>query len=673
MLHWLEVIVFFILLILTFYGFFQPIILRYQLITAAQPENRRDNMLKRIRDAVFSFFFLLCSVKKERVFTGIVHIFLLYGSLTFDTVSLNHILEGFNPNWNFYGHGLIRHIHSATADILGILVILATLYFIIRRWVFRPKSYTYPSFESGMIYTLLITVTLTFFAYEGAVIAHNSDHTYSAFIGQWIAQWMSGFNPVSETTVKIWWWIHIINVFWFVIYVPRSKYAHMFFGPINLACQNYKSTGFLKPLKIDMDTAEKFGIVNITDMTWKDHLDSFACMECGRCDDYCPANRTGKPLSPKNIILNLKWHMLKNKKAILKKNTGETENSENNLPALINETYKPEEIWACTTCGACMFVCPVKNEHIPKIIGVRQSETLMESRFPEELGTFFRNVETNSNPWGFGAHTRGNWAEGLAIKLLANDSNVDLLFWVGCAGSFDERAKKVTLAMIKILNHAGINFGILGAQENCCGDQPRRLGNEYMFQMLAQSNIELFKNYHIQKILVTCPHGYNTFKNEYPEFAKQAGITDFNVEVLHHSELIAQLLAAGKLKLSAITQNETPPVVTFHDPCYLGRHNTLFEAPREVILGTGAHLQEMKENHFHSLCCGAGGGLMWTEEKLGTRINHSRTEQAIATGADTVCTACPFCMTMLGDGIKDKEKDDAITVKDIAEIIAARI
>ena len=665
--HWIETIIFIILLILTIYGFFQPLYLRYKLIKLGKPEDRYDKPLKRIKDAVFSFFLLLCSVKKERIFTGLVHVFILYGSLTFDTVSINHILEGFNQNWNIFGHGVIRSIHSAGADAFGIIVLLAVGYFIIRRWVFRPKSYTYPSLESAIIYTLLITVTITFYLYEGAAIAHNPAHSYSAFLGKEIAGWMQSIlgGTVTMTVVKISWWIHIINVFLFVIYVPRSKYLHMIFGPINIAFQDYGSTGFIKPLALDIEDAELegFGVVKITDLTWRDLFDGFACMECGRCDDYCPANQTGKPLSPKNIILKVKEYLLKEKKGLL------TPGEEKELTTLMDAAegkYTGDEIWTCTTCGACMYVCPVKNEHLPKIIGLRQSQTLMESKFPEELNQFYKNMETNSNPWGFGSATRADWAEDLNIKTLSQDADVDVLFWIGCAGAFDERSKKVTLSMIKILREAGINFGILGLEENCCGDQARRLGNEYMFQMLAQQNIETLKKYNVKKILVTCPHGYNTFKNDYPAFAQSIGIDNWDIEVVHHSQLIEELIETGKLTL----KQKVESTVTFHDPCYLARHNKMVAPPRSVLTQVGARLKEMKKNRYHSLCCGAGGGLMWTEENLGTRVNHMRTDHALATGADTICTSCPFCMTMLDDGVKDKGKEEEFNVKDIAEIVA---
>jgi Fe-S oxidoreductase len=659
MLHLIEIFIFIVLLLLTVYGFFQPLYVRYKLIARGKPENRFDKPWTRLIDAVLSFFFLLCSVKKERILTGIMHFFFLYGSLTFDTVSVNHILEGFNENWNIFGHGLVRNIHSAWADVFGIMVLVAVVYFVIKRWVVRPKSYTYPSLESVVIYALLATVTITFFLYEAAAISHNPAHTYQAFAGKAIAGWLYTAGPASMTSVKIWWWVHIINVFVFVLYVPRSKYLHMVFGPINIAFKSYNSSGYLKPMKIDLENAESFGVVNPTDLTWRDLFDGFACIDCGRCDDYCPANQSGKPLSPKNIMVQLKKYLLGEKSILLKEGDQE-------LKPLLGHSYSKDEIWTCTTCGACMHVCPVKNEHIPKIIGIRQSQVLMESSFPEELAQFFKGMETNSNPWGFGAGTRADWAEGLNIKTLAEDADVDILFWVGCAGSFDDRAKKVTLSVVKILQAAGVNFGILGLEENCCGDQARRLGNEYMFQMLAEQNIETIRNYKVKKILVTCPHGYNAFKNDYPEFAKQQGIEGWDVEVVHHSEFISQLLKDGKLKLEK-TQDST---VTYHDPCYLGRHNKLMKTPRSVLSQSGAKIKEMKNNRFHSLCCGAGGGLMWTEETLGKRINHMRTENAMNAGADVISTACPFCMTMLEDGVKDNGKEEKFAVKDIAEIIA---
>ncbi len=661
MLLWIETIMFTALLILTVYGFFSPLYLRYKLLKLGKPENRFDKPFKRIKDAFVSFFFLNCSLKKERVFTGIMHFFFLYGSLTFDTVSISHVLEGYKTGFNLFGHGGARLIYSAWADVFGIMVLVGVLYFVVRRYIFKPKSYTYPSIESAFIYLLLVTVTLTFFLYEGAVIAHNPAETYAAFVGKEVAVWMQAVIPINMSVVKIFWWIHVLNVFAFIIYVPRSKYLHMIAGPINIAFQDYNPGSIIKTLNLEDENAQGFGVVKATDLTWKDLLDGFACIDCGRCDDYCPANRSEKPLSPKKLILKVKEELLKEGRTVLKNRAQQKE-----LEPLMGRVYSEDEIWTCTSCGACMHVCPVKNEHLPKIFGLRQSLVLMEAKFPEELGTFFKGMETNSNPWGFGSSTRSEWTEDLEVKILANNPEADILYWVGCSGSFDEKGKKVSSAMVKILKEAGVNFAILGREENCCGDQARRLGNEYLFQTMARANIDILKKYNVKKILVTCPHGYNTFKNEYPKFAKTVGLNDWNVEVVHHSEFIADLIRQGKLKI----KQEITSSVTYHDPCYLGRHNDIFKAPRTVLSETGAKLLEMKNHCNHSFCCGAGGGLMWTEEKLGKKVYQIRTDEALETGAELISVACPFCMTMLDDGVKDKGKEETVRVKDIAEIVA---
>ncbi|HLP59931.1 MAG TPA: heterodisulfide reductase-related iron-sulfur binding cluster [Candidatus Deferrimicrobium sp.] len=661
MLLWIETIIFTAILIFTFYGFFNPLYLRYRLLKLGKPEKRFDNPFKRIMSAVGAFFFLNCSVKRERIFTGFMHFFFLYGSLTFDTVSINHILEGYKEGFNLFGHGTARLIYSAWVDVFGIMVLVGVLYFVIRRYILKPKSYTYPSLESVFIYLLLVTVTVTFFLYEGAVIAHNPAETYAAFAGKQMAAWMQAVMPMNMTAIKIFWWLHILNVFAFILYVPRSKYLHMIAGPINIAFHDCNSGRVIKTLNLEDENAQSFGVVKATDLTWKDLLDGLACIDCGRCEDYCPANQTEKPLSPKKLILKMKDELLAKGRALLKNPA-----PGNEMEPLMQRVYTDDEIWNCTSCGACMYVCPVKNEHLTKIFGLRQSQVLMEAKFPEELNLFFKNMETNSNPWGFGSSTRAEWAEGLDVKTLANRPDVDILYWVGCAGSFDEKGKKVSTAMVKILKEAGVNFGILGREENCCGDQVRRLGNEYLFQTMARANIETFKKYNVKKILVTCPHGYNTFKNEYPKFAGSIGVDDWNIDVVHHSEFIAGLIEKGNLKI----KHEIKSAVTYHDPCYLGRHNEIYKAPRKILAETGITLLEMKNRCQHSLCCGAGGGLMWTEEKLGKKIYQARTEAALETGADLITVACPFCNTMLDDGVKDKGKEETVHVKDIAEIVA---
>ena len=650
MLTFVESIVFTVLLVLTIIFFFQPLVLRYRLVKLGIGEKRSDKLLGRIADAVASFFLLLCSIKPERPFTGFIHLFILYGSLTFDTITVYHILEGFNPAIH------VTPMHALIADSFGVMVLVAVAYFSIKRWLVRKSNYSYENWESFWIYFFLVTVTVTFFLYEGANLGLKPELQNKAFVGNWIATWL----PTSPALVKFWWWVHIINVFGFILYVPRSKYQHMFMGPLNIMFKTKRSSAYLKAL--DMENSETFGVGQLSDMSWKDLLDGFACIDCGRCTDYCPAAISGKPLSPKTIITKMRDSLLMEGKKKLK-------DPDYELPMLMDGIYEDDEIWTCTTCGACMQACPVKNEHIPKIIGVRQSNVMMDSRFPQELTQFFKNMETNSNPWGLGDSTRADWADGLDVPVAASSDNHDVLYWVGCSGSFDDRNKQVSRAMVKILKEAGVAFSILGTEEKCCGDPTRRAGNEYLFQMTAAENIETILNYGFKKIITACPHGYNVFKNEYPEVARQLLEADFELEVIHHTEFIADLIAEGKLKL----KQGTDFAATYHDPCYMGRHNQMYKPGRDVVKQMGGKLTEMAHSKTHSLCCGAGGGLMFTEETIGDRINHVRTDEALATGAEVVCTACPFCATMLSDGLTDKGRNEEVRSVDIAILVSENL
>lgn len=651
MLNMIETIVFVLMLAFTIWFFFVPVIHRIKLVQLGHKEERFNNPVKRIANAMANFFLLICSVKKERIVTGLVHIFLLYGSLTFDTITVFHILEGFNKNIH------PANIHTIIADFFSIAVILAVIFFIVKRYVVRRSSYTYGTMESPLIYALLVTVTLTFLLYEGAAISyHGTIDESPAFVGRIIAEWL----PASWFLVKASWWLHIVNVFMFILYVPRSKYMHMFMGPLNITFKSEKSTSYLRT--VDLESAETFGITTHADMTWKDLLDSFSCIDCGRCTEFCPAAQTGKELSPKTIITKMRDDLLIEGAKKLK-------DPEYQIPPLMDRVFVDNEIWSCTTCGACMEACPVLNEHIPKIIGLRQSRVLMEAKFPEVFNQFFRNLETNSNPWGFGSSTRGEWMENVEVRKASAHNDAEILYWVGCSGSFDDRNKNITKAMISILNKAGLDYAVLGAEENCCGDPARRAGNEYLFQMMAAQNIETLMRYKFKKIVTTCPHGMNIFKNEYNDIAKLTGV-DFEMpEIIHHSQLINELISQGKLKINKDSGTD----VTFHDPCYLGRHNGIYDQPRKVISSAGLKLKEMKNSKSNSFCCGGGGSLMWAEEDQGERVNHFRTDEVLKTGVDTVCTSCPFCTTMLTDGITDKEKGDSVKVKDIAEVIAEKL
>jgi len=659
-------IIFGLVLLLTVVAFVVPVLHRIRIIAAGTPNKRFNHPFKRLGGALSKILLQKCTLKNERAFTGIMHVFIFYSALTFDTMSLNHILEGFFPHFHLFGGGNFSLFFSLVVDVMAVLVLIGIAFFAIRRFIIRPKAYRTTLVDSGIIYALLALVTFSYLYFEIFSIAAHPGTECLSFLGIAFGNFfnVSGMAASAiHTHFTVSWWLHILIVLGFIAYVPHSKYFHMFAGSFNMLVRNDRPLGELPSL--DLENIEVFGTEKALDFTWKDLLDEFACMECGRCQDVCPAFATEKPLSPKMIIYNLKDHLLKNKKAVMNKDR-------DSLNPLMDGVFTEDEIWTCTTCGACMHVCPVEIEHVPKIVAVRQGQVLMESKFPQELNTFFRNMETNSNPWGIGFADRAKWAEGMDIQMLPDVPDAEYLLWVGCAGSFDEQGQKITKAVTSILNKAGIKFGILGTEEKCCGDSAKRLGNEYLFQMLAADNIELFKKYNVKKIIVTCPHGYNTFKNEYPKMLdllpnlSEKDKEDLrNIEVVHHVQLIRKLQEDGTL----VFKNRLTGKLSTHDSCYLGRHNNILKEPREILDQlTDNGITELENNREHSFCCGAGGGLMWTEENLGTRINHKRTEEVIASGVDTIATSCPFCQTMLQDGLKDKERENVL-VKDIAQLV----
>jgi len=548
----------------------------------------------------------------------------------------------------------------------AILVIVGVLFFTIKRFIIRPEAYKTTLIDSAIIYIMLTLITLSYLYFEIFAVALHPETERLSFLGGYFASFMQNLsNPaILNTHIHIAWWLHILLVFGFIAYVPHSKYFHMFAGSFNVLVNSDIPMGRLQAL--DIENSEVFGVEKASEYSWKDLLDTFACMECGRCQDVCPAFSSDKALSPKMIIFNLKKHLLKQGKKYIS-------NKKDEIKSLMESTFSQDEIWACTTCGACMHVCPVEIEHIPKIIGLRQSQVLMESKFPGELNSFFRNIETNSNPWGIGFSDRADWKEGLDIKLMSEHPEANYLFWVGCAGSFDEQGKKIARAMATILNGAHIDCAILGSEEKCCGDSSKRLGNEYLYQMQAAKNIELFVKYNVKRIITICPHGYNTFKNEYPglldvmpELKLDTKKAFKQIEVIHHTQLLAELIQKDRLPLKQKIIKD----FTYHDSCYLGRHNNIISQPRKILSKVfSSNLIELNNNCEHSFCCGAGGGLMWIEESSGQRINHLRTDEVIDSNAELAVTSCPFCQTMLQDGLKDKDRED-IKVKDIVQVIA---
>jgi Fe-S oxidoreductase/nitrate reductase gamma subunit len=601
------------------------------------------------------------------LYPGIIHLLLFLGFVIPFTVMVI-------TQFVFTLPSVPARLLSLALDLIGLAAILSLLLAIYRRYVTRPSRLDNQS-EDLIALVLILLILLTGFVVEGlrlAVIGQDS-HAWAP-IGKAIAALFDTTGMSSNAKglmAMIVFRIHFFLVIVIIAYIPYSKLFHLISSPLNMIFRSLEPKGTLKSLDLEDEKAESFGVAKIEEFTWKQLMDLDACTRCGRCQDRCPAHLTEKPLSPKKLIIDLRNHLHARAPDILEA-TAKGIKPEEVLP-LVGKVIEENVLWTCTTCRACMEHCPVYVEQVDKIIDMRRYQVLMASKFPAELNSFFRNMETNSNPWGIGFASRADWAEGLDVKLINEHPNAEFLFWVGCAGSFDEEGKKVARAMVSIMKKAGLDFAILGTEEKCCGDSARRLGNEYLFQMQAAENIELFKKYNIRKIITICPHGYNTFKNEYPTLLELLSSVPTEVkeklkeiEVIHHVQLIHKLLNEEKLLLKSKGES----LLTYHDSCYLARYNSIINEPREILLKlTSGSIVEPKNNKERSTCCGGGGGLMWTEETLGTRINHFRTDELMATQADITTTSCPFCLTMIQDGFKDKGENGR-KIKDIAQLVA---
>jgi len=629
---------------------------RVKLWKRGQPERRCDNPALRIKGVITNI------VAQARVlreaYPGLMHGLLFWGFLV---LLIGTAVEAFDHYSGLHFlHGPTYLTFAFVMDLAGLLALVGAVLALIRRYIMRPRALDNKP-EDAFVLLLIIGVLITGFLVEGARIAVQAQEApweRWSFVGWATAGWF--FGPEGLGVHKALWWIHLILSFLFVAVLVNTKLLHIVTSILSTYFRNLKPQA-LKPIE-NMEEAETFGVNRIEEFSWVDLLQLDACVRCGRCQENCPAFLTEKPLNPKEVIVNLKGAFLETSRPFLQKLRSwgsENENGQQERP-LIGEVVPEDAIWSCTTCMACVEQCPMYIEQFPKLIEMRRYLTLMESRFPQELQTAFRNMENNSNPWGIGMHTRGDWAKEARVKTLAEDSDVEYLFYVGCAGSFDDRNKKVAVAIARILDAAGIRFGILGVEEGCCGDSARRLGNEYLYQIMVQQNIETMKNYGVKKIVTMCPHCYNTLKNEYPQFGG-----DF--EVYHYVEILSQLIAQGRLKPSRALDK----AVTYHDSCYLGRYNGLYEEPRRVLRSLHPRaLVEMGRSRAKSFCCGAGGGRFWMEEHLGRRINHERMSDVERTGAELVVTSCPYCLTMLSDAIKEKELEERFEAKDLAEIFA---
>lgn len=598
-------------------------------------------------------------VLRER-YPGLMHAFIFWGFLillvgtaveAFDHYAKTHFLEG-KPYLVF----------AFVMDLGGAVALLGTIMAAIRRYIWRPRALDNRK-EDAFVLIMLAIVLITGFLVEGARLAAQataSPWEKWSFVGWNVFKCLFDYSN-ALLWHKLFWWIHLLLSFIFIVVLVNTKLLHLVTSMLTTFFRNL-SPQAIKLIE-NIEEAESFGVNKIEEFTWIDLMQLDACVRCGRCQENCPAFLTDKPLNPKDVIQNLKSHFVETSRPIISRLRiwGVEENSCSNSQgeSIIGTVVEEDAIWSCTTCASCIVQCPMYIEQFHKLIEMRRYLVLMESRFPQELQTAFRNLENNSNPWGIGMHTRGDWAKEGGVKTLSEDPEVEYLFFVGCAGSFDDRNKKIAISISKILQAAGIKFGILGTEEGCCGDSARRLGNEYLYQILAKQNIETMKNYGVKKIITMCPHCYNTLKNEYPQLG---GV----FEVYHYVEVFSELIKTKKLSIT----NSLPLCVTYHDSCYLGRYNNIYKEPRLIINSIPSiQLIEMKRSKDKNFCCGAGGGRFWMEEHLGTRINHSRIEDVKDTKAQMVISSCPFCLTMLSDAIKEKALEDQLQAKDLSEIL----
>jgi Fe-S oxidoreductase/nitrate reductase gamma subunit len=628
------------------------------------PENRRTttkNVGQRLKD--FRAGVYMQTLLRDPA-AGVMHSLIYFPFLILLAVTtvleVNHQL----PTDAQFLHGRTYMAYSFVGDAAGVLFLIGVGWAIVRRYVQRPYRIRMKTkAEYAVILGTLLAIGVTGFLAEMFRIAVDGrpDFEKWSFVGYPLSGLVENLDTVSGWHQAMW-ILHVITFLVFLVILPVTMLRHMFTSPINMYLRDReRPKGAMKAMPNLMETElESFGASTVEDFTWKQLVDLDACTMCGRCTSVCPAHATGKPLDPREIVL-------KSGEVMAATGTPQVSPPLGTVPDItvsansFFERITPEEVWACTTCKACDEICPVNIEIMDKILDMRRYLSLMESNFPTELGGAYMNMENQGNPWGMSNATRGDWSkkiDGLEIVEPGDAFDHEYLYWVGCAGSFDDKNQKVSEAMAKLMRRAGLDFAILGANEMCTGDPARRSGNEYIYQMLAMQNIETLNTMGVKKIVTQCPHCFNTLGNEYPQL-------DGHYEVIHHTQLLENLIAEGKLDLSRAQLDER---IVYHDSCYLGRHNDIYMSPRKVIGSIGGvEIVEAPRNGTKGMCCGAGGARMWMEESLGTKVNDERSRELVATGADRIATACPFCYVMMDDGVKAAStEDDGIKVADIS-------
>jgi len=653
-----EKIIFAIFILVTLFFFYRTAFFRYRIVLKGKRKPKVNFLKGFLR--VLSHVFTQYALFRQRLIPGLLHAFIFWGFFIFLLSTLDMLFYLFGA-FSFLEFEILS-FYRFFLDTFALLVIIGVTGLFIRRFFLKPEAITKPKPENEILFygkakygpqgeSLLILffifILMVSYLFESSSGIKLGERLSS---GKWFSQILINFVPGNVIFWKFNYFLHLAVVFIFLDFIPLSKHFHIINGVINVFLYDLKSYAYMD--KLDLEKEEvSWGYSIPEELSFSERFDTFSCIECGRCQDLCPAYNSGSSLSPKYLIINTRELLVEKGEKILR----EEETGVKLKGTVISE----EALWACTTCGACMEACPLDIKHIPYILNMRRAEVLLEGEFPEELSIFFKNMEQKKNPWGLWSNEKVKWAFSIDVPLARDKREFEYLYFVGCASSFDDRAQKIARSTVKILNYLKIDYAILGEEEMCNGDPARRAGNEYLFQMMAEANIEIMRKYNFKKILVNCPHCYHVFKNEYPDFG-------FEKEVLHITEFLSKYISEGKLKLKREDKE-----YTFHDPCYLGRHNGIFNEPRAIITSIG-RLKELKYSKEFSFCCGAGGARMWMETKKGKPVNQVRMNQIKEERVENVLVACPFCLRMLEDAKKEIGAEN-FRVFDITEVVAENI
>jgi len=607
-------------------------------------------------------------VFQARPVVSFFHSLVGWGFMYYMLVNLGDVLTGLIPDFHFLGQGVVGNLYRLGADVLSVAILAGMAYLMVRRFVLRPESLTTRDStllmekarhgirrDSAIVGAFIILHVGARFAGEIFNLALHGPDPWQPAASFLAAPLSSASAGLLTAAWHVCWWLAIGLILAFIPYFPYTKHLHLIMGPINFALQpDRTSPGELDRLDFEDESIEMFGAVNLEDLPWKSLMDAYACIMCNRCQDACPAYATGKVLSPAALEINKRY-------TLNMVGTTLAQGGDSDAP-LLDFAIPAEAVWACTACGACIQACPVGNEPMRDILDIRRAQVLMENSFPEPIQNAFRGMERTANPWNIPPERRLDWAEGLNVPTVQEEPEPDLLWWVGCAPATDPRAQKTAQAFARLLNAADVRYAVLGSEERCTGDAARRAGNEYVFDMLAQENVATLNRVQPRRIVTTCPHCLHTLKHEYPAYGGE-------YEVVHHSELLLELVQQGRLPLK---QADATLSIAYHDPCYLGRMNGTYAAPREALKAAGAAITELPRSRENAFCCGAGGAQMWKEEEHGERrVSEARLQETVAAGAESLAVSCPFCLLMLGDAANDLS--DPVDVMDIAEVLAARL